>query len=819
VRQHPFLRVVAVAVCYWAAARLALAAAVVDGNAAPLWPPIGIALVAVLRGGRGMWPAVLIGELAVELTSGVAPLVSLATAGGNVAEVLIAAWLFERLGGRRSLRTVRDVFALGAGAGVLAGAVSATVGVGALVAGGALPAGSAVTIWQTWWLGNLGGVLIVTPVLLTLGRPSMRASRRALAEAGALAAASGLVAVWALSADQGQPYIVFPLLALAGLRFGPGAAALANLFVAGICVWCAARGLGPFTSGTDGDGLRQSQEFLITMAVTSLLLAVTTTEVRAHRRRLARLVDEQAAVARIATLTAAGAPIDAILAEICDQVTGVLGIGQAAVVRRAGPDRIRVIARSSTRPAVGREVGSLVELVPGGAVAIALDEGRLGVLDERDSPAPTMPPIVQRIAVPIRVDGQTWGAVAAASDDPRHAIGPAHEHALTAMAEIAAVAVTAAETRAHLVRQAMTDPLTGLADHGSLQRHLRREYDLSVRHQHAVALVLLDLDGFKQVNDVVGHAEGDEVLRRTARCLETHLRQGDLLARLGGDELAILLPHTDADGALALAERMRAALADAELTTYAHVTASFGLSVSSGAASVEALLRQADAALLESKAHGGNAVTRYRPHMSSESDAQRRERIDRTRTLAAVRAMARAIDARDSSTTRHSEGVADLAARLAAACGWTARDVARLRQAALVHDVGKLGVRDAVLFKPGPLTPEERIEIQRHAALGADIVAEVLDPEQVSWIRGHHERPDGSGYPDRLAGDSIPAGAALLAIADAWDAMTSARPYSRPRSVPDALLECRAHAGSQFASWAVDAVERLYGAESVRRVA
>lgn len=802
-------RVLLLAAVYCAAARLALLAAVVDGNAAPLWPPTGIALVAVLIGGRRMWPSIFLGELAVELTCGVPAVVSLIASSGNVLEVLAGAALFTRLGGRLSMRTLRDIVALGLGAGVVASTISATAGVGALVGHGTLAPGEAWGTWQTWWLGNLAGVLIVTPAVLAFRRISLRVGLRPFVEAAGLTASTGIVAVWALSADHGQPYIVFPLLALAGMRFGPGAAAVGNLVVAGICVWCAARGFGPFVD-SGGSGLRHSQEFLLTMALTSLLLGVTSSEVRAHRRRLAQLLEEQAAIADVATLTAAGRPVVEVLERITQELLELLDLEHAVVVVPHGIAKVKILVRATRSDVTQRPPGTILDLVPGGAVAMALELGAPWTQDERGVAAPTMDGVLQRFAVPIRVDGRIWGALVVASEDGRHVIGAGHERALGAMAEIAAVAIGAAEAREQLVVRASTDPLTGLSDHGALQQALRREFELSVRHGHPVGLVLLDLDGFKQVNDVIGHAEGDDVLRRTARCLERHLRQTDLLARLGGDELAVLLPHTDGEGTAQLASRMRAALADAELSGYAHVTASFGISVSTGAASVEALLRQADAALLESKALGGNTVTPYRPHLSAESEHAKRVRLDRTRTLTAVRAMARAIDARDSTTTRHSERVADLAAQLATECGWTPDDVARLRQAGLVHDVGKLGVRDAVLFKPGPLDAAERAEIERHAALGSDIVSEVLDDDQVAWVRGHHERFDGGGYPDGLAGEQLSRGAALLALADAWDAMTSARPYSTPRTVPEALAECRANAGTQFAPWTVEALGRLY---------
>jgi HD-GYP domain-containing protein (c-di-GMP phosphodiesterase class II) len=153
--------------------------------------------------------------------------------------------------------------------------------------------------------------------------------------------------------------------------------------------------------------------------------------------------------------------------------------------------------------------------------------------------------------------------------------------------------------------------------------------------------------------------------------------------------------------------------------------------------------------------------------------------------------------------------VAALCHQLAEARGWDSDRIQLLTEAALVHDVGKIGVRDAVLLKAGRLTPSEIEEIKQHAVLGAQIVQEVLSDEQVAWIRGHHERPDGTGYPDGLKNDEIPEGAALLALADAFDVMTLSRPYSAPRSIPEALVECRELVGLQFCEEAVSALESL----------
>jgi HD-GYP domain-containing protein (c-di-GMP phosphodiesterase class II) len=177
--------------------------------------------------------------------------------------------------------------------------------------------------------------------------------------------------------------------------------------------------------------------------------------------------------------------------------------------------------------------------------------------------------------------------------------------------------------------------------------------------------------------------------------------------------------------------------------------------------------------------------------------------------MATVRALARSIDARHSSTRGHSERVAVLAERLALAAGWPATRADRLYTAALLHDVGKIGIPDEVLFKAGELTGIELDEVRRHAALSARIASEVLGNDAVRWIHSQHERWDGSGYPDGLAGEAIPDGARILCLADAWDAMTTRSPYSPGLELDAGVEECVANAGRQFAPEVVDALLAL----------
>jgi HD-GYP domain-containing protein (c-di-GMP phosphodiesterase class II) len=241
------------------------------------------------------------------------------------------------------------------------------------------------------------------------------------------------------------------------------------------------------------------------------------------------------------------------------------------------------------------------------------------------------------------------------------------------------------------------------------------------------------------------------------------------------------------------------------------VTVSAGICDLATAHDPDSMFRFADGALYWSKAHGRDVSWIYDPSTIRElSAAERAEHLQQSQALVGLRALARAIDAKDPSTRQHSDRVAALAARLAGVLGWGFDRVALLSEAALVHDVGKIGVPDAMLLKPGPLTGQEYEQVKLHAILSAQIVEDVLTAEQVAWIRCHHERPDGLGYPFGLSAENIPLGAALLTVADSWDVMTVSRPYSLRKSPEQALAECASLVDRQFSAEAVEALQELH---------
>ena len=361
------------------------------------------------------------------------------------------------------------------------------------------------------------------------------------------------------------------------------------------------------------------------------------------------------------------------------------------------------------------------------------------------------------VLAPVWVNGALWGMLAAVKNVP-HTLSKDADERLSAFADLLGTAIANTEDRAALARQASSDPLTGLANHRTFHERLRGEVRRAQRHGRPLSLAVVDVDNFKHVNDVAGHEAGDRVLADVAERLGSIARAEDVLARIGGDEFAILLPETDRMQALAALERARHVVAVRPFGNIGHMTISAGICDLESATDADAMFRLADGALYWSKAHGRDVVWIYDPETVRELSAEERaEHLERS-AGAAGPASAGARDRRqgpdDAPALR-----AGRRARVGAGEGLRVgrRAVGRLNEAALVHDVGKIGVPDAVLTKLEPLSAEEHELIKEHAALSSQIVAEVLDDEQTAWVAAHHERPDGRGYPRGLTAARSPA--------------------------------------------------------------
>jgi diguanylate cyclase (GGDEF)-like protein/putative nucleotidyltransferase with HDIG domain len=359
---------------------------------------------------------------------------------------------------------------------------------------------------------------------------------------------------------------------------------------------------------------------------------------------------------------------------------------------------------------------------------------------------------------------------------------------------------------AHLARLVITDALTGVHNHRAFHEDLTHEMERVGRTGEPLALVMVDLDGLKAVNDSQGHLAGDAHLQALAGALTSTGRACDGVYRIGGDEFAVLLPASGAWAAFRFAQRLRATLEGHADRT---VRASAGVAETTTRRPKDDLIHEADLALMTAK-HSHQEAVLYTPDMEPEqAPSDRSEAEHHTRTLAS--ALALAVDAKDTYTQSHSQTVAALCALIATELGFDPVHAAHTRLAGLLHDVGKIGIPDAILQKPSALTPAEYERMKTHTVVGEEIVRAAEMPTEALWVRHHHERIDGAGYPDGLAGSEIPIESRIIHVVDAYEAMTSNRPYREAPGEAFALEELRRGENTQFDADVVDALIRVIG--------
>lgn len=356
------------------------------------------------------------------------------------------------------------------------------------------------------------------------------------------------------------------------------------------------------------------------------------------------------------------------------------------------------------------------------------------------------------------------------------------------------------EQTRQLIEVTRRDPLTGQLNHGAVVSELTAAVSGAAQ---PVAVALVDVDNFRQVNELHGLELGDAVVRRAAAALGATPSTGTSIGRSGPDEFLVVSRGTDASGLAAWLEEVRRELAAAGIDTPSGDRLPFTISAGIAVAPLHGrtaseLLSSVGMTLGEAKSGGGDQVL-----ISRLSYAELLE--DRRAAFSTLDGLVTAIDTRDRYTRRHSEDVARYALFLAGQLGLDERIRGALHQASLLHDVGKIAVPDRVLRKPAALSGEEMEIVKQHVTLGSLLVQDLAGGELVvEGVRHHHERWDGSGYPDGLAGEAIPLAGRVIAIADAYSAMTTTRPYRRalPRAV--ALERLAAAAGSQLDPRLVD---------------
>jgi two-component system cell cycle response regulator len=383
---------------------------------------------------------------------------------------------------------------------------------------------------------------------------------------------------------------------------------------------------------------------------------------------------------------------------------------------------------------------------------------------------------------------------------------------------VAAVLVFALKERlesviSRLESAARTDVLTGLLNRRGFEETFETELERAKRSGRQLSLIVGDLDHFKQLNDLYGHGAGDAALETVAAVMNGAKRRIDSAARVGGEEFALVVPESDEREAYMLAERLRRAVRDGSAASGGPaLTISFGLAVyPQHGRTPETLFMAADQALYAAKELGRDRTVIHNPEVGDLIGvaAGGRDEGSADDYLATVLALAEALEARADGTVSSSRVVSRYAELIAREMWLSDEVIERVRIGGLLHDVGKVGVPENVLAKPGPLDDGDWHEIRRHPLVAARILDSHAVADIRSWILSHHERPDGQGYPHGLAGDEIPLEARILAVADAYEAMTSERIYRAAMSAAEARTELQRGIGSQFDERVVQAFTRV----------
>ena len=531
----------------------------------------------------------------------------------------------------------------------------------------------------------------------------------------------------------------------------------------------------------DGTALTGVDRELITLVADRYALAVDHALLLSEREQQVRDISSlyQASVGLTRAL---GADEQTLPEQIVTQAVNIAGTSRAVLtlVTALGP---RAVVRSADGAQSGptpfpEEVGVEAEELSADAREARFDEGERPVAH-----------------LPLQAGDQLLG-VLRLERRGAHRFSAEERRLLTMFANQAGVALEHAQLYDQAVHHAEREPLTGLYNHRMITSFLEREMGRAKHDRQAMSVVLMDIDGFKLFNDTYGHLAGDQLLRRVAQVLEICSRQTDRPGRTGGDEFVVVLPGADHVQGRAIAERIHATAAARpyEAADGGLIPLHLSVGVASypyDGDSAHALLSVADERMYAAKRSGTGVQG---PARTTEEHAQ--QTVGGFGTLEALVA---AVDNKDSYTAKHSDQVAQFAILLARQVGVSQETLRTLRVAGLLHDVGKIGVPDRVLRKPGRLSDEEFEIMQQHVQLSEMLVRTIMpDPGVLDAMRYHHERWDGRGYPYGVAGAGIPLLGRIMSMADAVSAMIMDRPYRKGLSLETVYSELRRAAGTQF---------------------
>ena len=481
------------------------------------------------------------------------------------------------------------------------------------------------------------------------------------------------------------------------------------------------------------------------------------------------------------------------------EITGA-STGSVLLFNEDHTERIRVVA---TGPA-GAMLGSR-NRIDEGAAGQVWKTGRTILINDykhwehRTSPADQLAEAV--VYFPLKNAGEVVGIIGLWHTEEGRSFSDKDIDLLDQMSNLASIAyenaflyreaqreiVDRKQTEQLLQYQNFHDALTGLYNRAYFEEEMQR---IERRQTGAAGLIMLDLDGLKLINDTLGHERGDILLTSAAHILSLCFRSSDIVARIGGDEFAILLPLVDETTVQIACDRLRSKIQEFNSAqVQAPISLSIGYAFSpDSSVPMRELFQRADNNMYREKLH----------------------RRQSTRS-AIVQTVMKLLEARDFITEGHAVRLQAIIARMGADLFFSASKLSDLRLFAQFHDIGKVGIPDSILLKPGPLTAEEKIEMQRHSEIGHRIAQSAPDLLPIAdWVLKHHEWWNGGGYPLGLSGEEIPIECRILAIADAYDAMTSDRPYRRALSHDEALREISNFSGTQFDPVLVNKFLMLY---------
>ncbi len=402
---------------------------------------------------------------------------------------------------------------------------------------------------------------------------------------------------------------------------------------------------------------------------------------------------------------------------------------------------------------------------------------------------------------PIKSKGNLIGILALSKKQSGGSYSTDDMDLLVTVAGEAGVVMENAQLYGKAKERAHTDELTGLFNHRYFHERLDEEISRCSRFGDIFSLLFLDMDLFKAYNDIYGHLAGDDMLRQIGQYIKSSIRGIDMAFRYGGDEFTVILPQASLEDACKVAERLRKRIEVEMDSKGAPLTSSVGIaSWPTDGVMREEIVQAADASLYYAKQMGRNRICLATETMTSEVLSTGSNPEKEPGILSTIYALAATVDAKDHYTYGHSKKVSKYATDIAEALGYSQERTATLRAAALLHDIGKIGVSDRVLLKSGPLSDEDWEPIRSHPKLGVAILKHVESLSGcLAAIQYHHERYDGTGYPAGLKGENIPLDARIMAVADSYDAMTSLRPYRQGKFTPEqALAELKNCAGTQF---------------------